>query len=91
VTIYTPNENKETMFSLPRLVIKAGRVIVEQGEIREDAEGRTLHVTPDFDPGAVPDIEAWFEEHYTIQFANYPVDDSYLPHGERVSCASNGM
>ena len=86
VTIYTPNENKETMFSMPRMVIKSGRVIVEQGEIREDAQGRTLHVSPDFDPGAVPDIEAWFEQYYTIQFANYPVDDSYLPHGERVPC-----
>jgi formylmethanofuran dehydrogenase subunit A len=75
------------MFSLPRLVIKSGRVIVEQGEIRDDAEGRTLFVSPEFDAGAVPDIQAWFQEHYTIQFANYPVDASYLPHGEQVKCS----
>jgi formylmethanofuran dehydrogenase subunit A len=86
VTIYTPSANREEMFSLPRMVIKSGQVIVEQGEIRNDTEGRTLHVAPEFDPGAVPDIEAWFEEHYTIQFANYPVDASYLPHGERIAC-----
>ena len=86
VTIYTPNENKEVMFSMPRMLIKAGRVIVEDGEIRDEAEGRTLHVAPEYDPAVVPDIEAWFEQYYTIQFANYPVDDSYLPHGERVPC-----
>jgi formylmethanofuran dehydrogenase subunit A len=86
VTIYTPNENKQEMFSLPRMVLKAGRVIVQQGEIRENIEGRSLYVTPSFDPGAIPDIEAWFEENYTIQFANYPVDDSYLCEGHRIEC-----
>ena len=33
VTIYTPDANRETMFELPRHVIKGGRIIVEQGEI----------------------------------------------------------
>ena len=41
VTIYTPNENKETMFELPRIVIKAGEVIVEEGELRAAPIGRT--------------------------------------------------
>ena len=36
VTIYTPDANAETMFAMPRFVIKAGRVLVEQGEIREE-------------------------------------------------------
>ena len=35
ITIYTPHENKETMFELPRYVIKAGQIIVETGEIRD--------------------------------------------------------
>ena len=51
VTIYTPDDNKQTMFELPRFVIKAGRVIVEQGEIREPTVGKTLHVAPDYDRG----------------------------------------
>jgi hypothetical protein len=38
VTIDTPNANKMTMFER-RLVIKPGRVIVEQREIRENHEG----------------------------------------------------
>jgi formylmethanofuran dehydrogenase subunit A len=80
VTIYTPNSNKRAMFELPRFVIKSGNIVVEQGEIRQDLYGRTLHVSPSFDDGAVPDIQEWFESFYTIQFANYPVDESYLSH-----------
>src|SRR3712207_7116145 len=43
--------------------------------------GRTLHVTPAYDEGTLPDIKDWFESYYTIQFANYPVDPSYLAQG----------
>ena len=49
ITIYTPDANQETMFQLPRFVIKAGRIIVEQGEIRKETYGKTLHVTPHYD------------------------------------------
>jgi len=39
------------------------------------------------DEGLVPDIKKWFESYYTIQFANYPVDEHYLAHGgTRVEC-----
>ena len=36
VTIYTPRADSKAMFELPRFVIKAGEIIVEQGEIRRD-------------------------------------------------------
>jgi formylmethanofuran dehydrogenase subunit A len=68
------------MFELPRFVLKGGEVVVEQGEIRQDLSGKTLHTSPPFDEGALPDIKKWFESYYTIQFANYPVDESYLQH-----------
>jgi formylmethanofuran dehydrogenase subunit A len=84
ITVYTPNADKKAMFELPRMVVKAGRPIVDQGEIREDSYGPTLHVSPSFDAERLPDIKKWFESCYTIQFANYPVDDSYLSHGARV-------
>ena len=34
------------MFELPRIVIKSGRTVVEQGEIREPLIGKTMHVAP---------------------------------------------
>jgi formylmethanofuran dehydrogenase subunit A len=81
ITIYTPGSDIKAMFELPRYVIKAGEIIVEQGEIRKDVYGSTLHVEPAYDEGLVPDIEKWFEAYYTIQFANYPVDSTYMDHG----------
>jgi formylmethanofuran dehydrogenase subunit A len=81
VTIYQPSLDRTHMFSTPRYVIKAGEVIVEDGEIRQESFGRTLHVAPPFDAAVLPDIKNWFEANYTIQFANYPVDEHYLEHG----------
>lgn len=78
ITIYTPHENKETMFELPRVVIKSGKVIVEQGEIRDPLIGKTLHVEPNYDREVEADIQAWFEKYYSIRWRNYPVDASYL-------------
>ncbi len=78
ITIYTPHEDKQQMFELPRVVIKSGRVIVEQGEIRDPLIGKTLHVNPLYDHDVEPDIQAWFEKYYSIRWRNYPVDLSYL-------------
>jgi formylmethanofuran dehydrogenase subunit A len=84
VTIYTPHENKEEMFALPKYVIKSGRLLVEEGEIREDFTGKTLHVAPQYDPSVEKPIQEWFESHYSIRFRNYPVADHYLPSPEKV-------
>jgi formylmethanofuran dehydrogenase subunit A len=84
VAIYTPSAEKRAMFALPRFVLKAGRVVVEQGDIRDELYGPTLHVAPQYDDGMLPDIRKWFEAHYTIQFANYPVEENYLSHGATV-------
>ncbi len=86
ITIYTPHENREVMFELPRYVIKAGRIMVEEGEIREPLVGKTLHVSPDYDDGIEPTIAEWFEQYYSIRFRNYPVGDEYLHESEIVGC-----
>jgi formylmethanofuran dehydrogenase subunit A len=80
VTIYTPHENRETMFALPRYVIKSGVVMVEEGDIRQETTGRTLYVAPDYDRGIEPQISDWFDQYYSVRFRNYPVSDDYL-HG----------
>ena len=87
ITIYTPHENKETMFALPRYVIKAGEIIVEEGDIRKNVYGKTLHVGPEYDVGVEADIAQWFEDYYSIRFRNYPVSDSYLHDAEKIACS----
>jgi formylmethanofuran dehydrogenase subunit A len=86
ITIYTPHENKQTMFELPRFVIKSGRILVEQGDIREVLDGKTLHVAPAYDLSAEQHIQDWFEQVYSIQFRNYPVAADYLHEHEQVAC-----
>ncbi|MEZ6116519.1 MAG: formylmethanofuran dehydrogenase subunit A [Pirellulaceae bacterium] len=82
ITIYTPHENKETMFELPRYVIKAGQVLVEEGDLRIEHFGKTLNVQPDYDTSVEGSIRDWFEECYSIRFKNYPVTDHYLHESE---------
>ncbi|MEX0728022.1 MAG: formylmethanofuran dehydrogenase subunit A [Planctomycetaceae bacterium] len=85
VTIYQPQDDVQLMFELPRYVIRNGSIVVEDGEVRESFEGKLLHVAPAYDEAAVDDIQSWFEEHYTIRFRNYPVDDSYLHENEVIA------
>ena len=86
ITIYTPHENKETMFALPRYVIKSGIILVEEGDIREEHTGKLLHVAPEYDLAAEEHIGQWFEECYSIRFRNYPVTDAYSHGAEEVKC-----
>ena len=78
VTIYRTDPDIQKMFEVPRYVFRAGEIVVEDGEIRNSLDGKLLHVAPGYDEDAIPDIQAWFEQNYTIQFRNYPVGDSYL-------------
>jgi formylmethanofuran dehydrogenase subunit A len=87
ITIYTPHENKEIMFELPRTVIKSGRMLIEHGEIREVLTGKTMHVIPDYDQDMEQGIQDWFEKYYSIRWRNYPVDLSYLHEPEVVPMA----
>lgn len=84
VTIYEENADKEEMFSTPRYVIKGGELIIEDHEFRADSDGRVFHVAPDYDPAIEQVIQPFFEDFYSIQFANYPVDIEYLHHHQVV-------
>ena len=78
------------MFELPRYVIKSGVLIVEQGEIRVEFYGKTLHVAPEYDHEVEPDIQKWFEDSYSIRWRNYPVESEFL-HEHEVSSEQRGI
>ena len=75
ITIYSPDADKERMFSMPRFVVKAGAVIVEGGEVRSSVLGRTIHVDPAYDRAVLPRICEWIDRDFTIRSGNYPVSD----------------
>lgn len=86
VTIYSQQENIREMFALPRLVIKAGEIILNDGEIRGDRHGGTYFTAPALDEDALPDIRQWIQRYYTIEFENFPVDMDYLQQPRSIEC-----
>jgi formylmethanofuran dehydrogenase subunit A len=53
--------------------VKAGELVVEEGQLRRAPAGRRLHVRPDVDRGVVAGIRRFFEEYASVSFDNYPV------------------
>jgi hypothetical protein len=71
VTIYTNDADRAKMFATPRYVIKAGVLVVEEGQLRRAPAGRRLAVRPEYDASVTKHIERFFDQHATVAFANY--------------------
>jgi formylmethanofuran dehydrogenase subunit A len=60
ITVYDDDRDRERMFRSPKYVIKGGRVVVEEGHLRDAAAGATFRSEPGVDPAAErPFAEAW--------------------------------
>jgi formylmethanofuran dehydrogenase subunit A len=88
IAIYDEREDREAMFAAPRHVIKDGRPVVEDGELREVGPGRLLRVGTAYDPSIESRLEELFEERYSVQFASYPVREPWLLEPARTIDAS---
>src|SRR5687768_13997446 len=75
VTVYMPDADRAAMFSTPRYVVKAGTLVVEEGELRRAPSGRRLHVRPRYDAAITRDLAGYFDRYATVRFANYPVSE----------------
>jgi formylmethanofuran dehydrogenase subunit A len=75
VTVYARSANAAEMFATPRYVIKAGTLVVEEGQLRRAPSGQRLHVTPGYDRAVERDLRQFFERHMTVAFENYPVEN----------------
>ncbi len=93
ITIYNRSDDIQEMFSTPRYVMKSGRLVVENGELRAnwpgdeadaDCIGQLLHVRPDYDRDCERSIREWFESAYTLRMENYVVRDEELGRHETV-------
>ncbi|HEX6814971.1 MAG TPA: formylmethanofuran dehydrogenase subunit A [Gemmatimonadaceae bacterium] len=84
ITIYARDADVAVMFATPRYVIKAGVLVVEEGQLRRAPPTRRLHVRPAYDDAVMRDLSAWFDRYATIALANYPVSpprDAPVPVG----------
>jgi len=74
VTIYADDPDRAKMFSTPRYVVKAGTLVVEEGQLRRAPAGRRLAVRPQYDATLTHDLKRFFDEYSCVAFENYPVD-----------------
>jgi formylmethanofuran dehydrogenase subunit A len=86
VAIYNQNPDREQMFKYPRYVIKAGEVVVEEGDIRHKMDGRGFVVRPAYDPTIEEYIRPLFQQTYTMSFENYPVELERVEHSQVHPC-----
>jgi formylmethanofuran dehydrogenase subunit A len=74
-------------FGQPRYVLKAGEVVVEDGELRAGSEGRQFVVQPGYDPGIEDYLRPLFQKVYTMSFDNYPVELDRITRPQVRSCS----
>jgi formylmethanofuran dehydrogenase subunit A len=67
------------MFELPRMVIKAGQILVDDTEIRQTVSGKTIVANPNYDQQRDDQIETWFDQHYSLSADSYGVDTTEFP------------
>ncbi len=71
VTVYAPDADRAKMFAAPRYVIKAGAIVVEEGQLRRASAGARLAVRPDYDTAVTKDVKRFFDDYATVAFENY--------------------
>ncbi len=86
VVIYEEHPDIVQMFGHPRYVMKRGEIVLEDGDIREAPQGREFLVKPPLEPGIDDFMRPLFEDCYTMQFDNYPVEIERIEHPEWRDC-----
>src|SRR6266581_3951896 len=74
VTIYANDADRAKMFAAPRYVIKAGTLVVEEGQLRRAPAGRRLAVRPPYDAAVIKNLKGFFAEYASVAFENYGAD-----------------
>ena len=69
-------------FSNAAYTIKAGKVLVKDGEILQQANGKTiwLDLQTSREIEISDEIKRKFRQYWTIEYENYPVSDHYVKH-----------
>ena len=78
ITIYSPHEDKEVMFSSPDLVLKNGEIVVKSGRVVKSVKGQVNTIKPEFDNAIEKQLKRYFDRYQTVSFGNYPISDDEL-------------
>ncbi|MBD3189232.1 MAG: formylmethanofuran dehydrogenase subunit A [Candidatus Heimdallarchaeota archaeon] len=79
----------EKGFAKAAYTIKDGQIVVKDGEIIKDWQGRTFRVQPivpkDWEAQVQEAIQERFKKYYTVSLDNYPIQQEYFPKEEIIS------
>jgi formylmethanofuran dehydrogenase subunit A len=78
VTVYVDHPDRERMFTTPKLVFKAGQMIVRDGRIVATPSGATHVTRVDYDPAIERTLDAYFERYMTVRKRNHMVADAEI-------------
>jgi formylmethanofuran dehydrogenase subunit A len=90
ITLYNTDANWAAMFSMPRMVIKGGEVLVDDGEIRGAVVGKTIHTAVEYDSEVLEGLPDWFSDRYTMEFANFALRDDEVEHAVAIPAGEDG-
>lgn len=74
-------------FSNASYTIKDGKIVVKDGEVVQNVDGRTIWINVETD-GRVQveqDMKSRFKQYWTVEYDNYPVHDHYLKVPEEIT------
>ncbi len=86
ITVYAPQQNKEQMFASPRLVIKSGEILVQEGQLRTSVAGETLACTAPLEKSAEQRLRMWFAQKGSYDYSQFGVTSG---HRERLIHIAN--
>ena len=79
ITIYDKNKkDPEDMFAHPSMVLKDGKVVVENGKIKEYIWGKTQTVAPEYDKSIEKNLGKFFDKYHTMKLSNYIISDDQM-------------
>jgi len=84
VAMYPRGDDPEQMFEHPVYVIKDGETVLQEGEIVGSRDGKTLFVVPPEVGEMDPEFKTEFENYYTIEYENFPIDIEDIPNREAI-------
>jgi formylmethanofuran dehydrogenase subunit A len=75
IAVYTPHDNKETMFERAALVFKNGRLVVRDGAIVERLAGQAQTILPHYEDSIRRTVKSHFDSFYSLSLHNFMVND----------------
>ncbi len=74
IAIYTPDDDKEKMFSAAEYVIFNGEVVVKNKNVVRSINGKTLHASMETkNPELERELQTFFRRYYSVGISNYVV------------------